>query len=272
MKKYVILFLMISSSLVSAFAQLEDDPKHENHFKYIPPTDTEKYSIDIFDVHAQQQFAFAKIRITNKTNDFLLLKSENIVFTIDGVKYSPKSKVFEIPPTETKTYNARVEGQGANMHVKFLQLSVNSIQVLSLKESISLEKILLPTKGKDIKADNFNIELVEVIHDPNQTLVILVCQYAGNKVGVFAPELPMITGAGNTWKNMTNKLVPVAFQPGEKHKFTLKYFISSSDIKANAGTYGFDWNGSIKEPSSIDIPGVTRNYEYDETLTRQNNK
>ena len=111
MTKTLIFLLTTLFFLPSLMAQTsETDPRHENHYKYIAPIITDEVKIEISNMYSQMNFAQIKLRITNKTNDFMALKSDEIIFRMNGIEYRPNGKIFMIGPRDYITRTIRVDG------------------------------------------------------------------------------------------------------------------------------------------------------------------
>ena len=88
MKTQLILLLLSCSiwPLVGQSQLAETDPRHENHYKYVVPIVTDEIKIEISNVHTQMYFGQMKLRNTNKTNDYIAIKSGDIGFEMNETK------------------------------------------------------------------------------------------------------------------------------------------------------------------------------------------
>ena len=71
-----VLTLLFNISSISSFAQYSEDyPKHENHYS-VETIETSDVLIEFENAHSQQTFTTVKLKVTNKTSDYILYKSK----------------------------------------------------------------------------------------------------------------------------------------------------------------------------------------------------
>src|SRR3989339_539365 len=86
------LFVVITTLIaLSCFGQ-NDNPKHINVYNNSQNIETSDYIISIEDVVSNIKYAKFKIKISNKTADYLLFKVEECVFTSGSITSNPTEK------------------------------------------------------------------------------------------------------------------------------------------------------------------------------------
>ncbi len=127
MKKTILLstlFFLVAS--ISLIAQTKDDLKHENHYKKLAPIENEYYKIEFSDAHSQQQFSFVKVKITNKTNDYLYFEPSECIFRYEFGEFNTKGKRNVIKPNKSSSKVLKVTGDN-NFHVENLEVIIKGI-------------------------------------------------------------------------------------------------------------------------------------------------
>ena len=86
-----------------------------NKIYYLPTKAvTDAVTISIVDAVSLDEETKFKLRITNKTNDYILYKPEESKFVINGKEVKPVEKWLIIVPNETGSRVVNVKGTGYN--------------------------------------------------------------------------------------------------------------------------------------------------------------
>ncbi|MGZ3883348.1 MAG: hypothetical protein ACXVPQ_06825 [Bacteroidia bacterium] len=128
-----------------------------------------------------------KLKITNKTSDFLILKPEECVFKINGAEFRPNDKMLVIDPNGTDFRVLNIKGTDFNK-VKDYSLTVSGIYKVSTSGTvIKADDFKLPASANDFKAGDFSCTMGNLYKETDKTTAKFKCVYNGNKVGMINP-------------------------------------------------------------------------------------
>ncbi len=161
-----------------------DDPKHENHYA-VEKIENDDVLIEFMDAHSQQEFTKVKVKITNKTNDYILFKSSETVFKYEHGTYKPKGGgLFKgenllIEPMKTETKQHRVSGDN-KFHVEKLQLELNGFYKIPANgKVVEAPEFQLPPANNDFTAGPFKCTLEKSKEETQETSALFNCVYQG---------------------------------------------------------------------------------------------
>ncbi len=276
---FVSLFILLS--IIQAVAQDVNDPKHENHFKKVKAIETDQYKIEISDAHAQQAFCQLKLKVTNKTNDYLFISPEEFVFTFDQGVYSPKPKGglaslisggLIIAPQKSKNFVAKVV-DGANFHVENFDLEIKGLYIVSTNgEALVAEQFQLPANKNGFEVGGYRINLSDVSQRTQGTEAEFTCKYIGDKVGIFDPSKLVVSTEKGEFANMERKSKQHVMQKDDEVKFTAKFDIEGRILDMQFATMNIDWKDTFKESEKILQDSHKLSFEIDPGMTAGKNK
>ncbi len=125
--KNILYILMLLIASTPAFAQKEKkvDPKHANHFK-VAKVETDDYIVEVTDIFVRMEEAKCKVKITNKTNDYLVWNPSESVFKFEFGEFKPKEKEVIIKPNDKESKVLNVTGD-TRFHVEALTLEIKGM-------------------------------------------------------------------------------------------------------------------------------------------------
>lgn len=139
--KKIIFTLGLSALLLNQ--SIAQNSKHKNYYKSVVPIEQKSYMITFDDMVSKIDYSKFAFKLTNLTNDFILLRKAESSFIIDGKRYHEKQKELIIKPTKTKSGTFNVSGE-TNYHVDEYSFELSGVY-------------LLPTTGKTHEAPNFHL-------------------------------------------------------------------------------------------------------------------
>lgn len=192
MKKLIVLnVLFVSVMLSQVFAQIPSNhPKHENHYKDIPPIETSEYKIEVLESHSQSQFAMVKIKITNKTKEYLIYEPSETVFAFQHGEFKPYKKRIIIAPWQYTLKTIKVSGD-SRFHVDSYALILNGLYQLPSKGKVyDVPNFELPNTTNYFDIENaYNCKVSgKIIKETQVTEVPFRCTYVGKNVGLIDPS------------------------------------------------------------------------------------
>ena len=283
MTKTIIFLFSTLCLLPSLVAQTpETDPRHENHYKYIAPIITDEVTIEISNMYSQMNFAQVKLRITNKTNDFMALKSDEIIFRINGIDYRPTGKIFMIGPRDYITRAIRVDGDN-RFHVDRFSINFDGFYKIPAEGTAMLaENFSLPNSVNDFEFGEFQCKVAgRIIQSTQITELPLRCTYTGNKVGLIEASRISVKledgqefaniNTGSKIKNLVTTGSTDVLFPGEQTKITSVFRIPAKTADMQFATLSVNFNDSFSETELITIPIPPQDFELDQTKTALKN-
>ncbi len=267
-----ILCVVLLFSSISTFAQSKDDPKHENHFKQLAPINTDAIDIEFSDAHAQQEFCLVKLKITNKTNDFIFFNTEELTFKFDHGIYKPKQKQIIIKPKGSCSYLAKVTGD-SNFHVESFTLEIEGLSRLTTNvTALKVDKFQVPANKNNFTVGDFKINLLKSKQETQETWLRFSCIYEGSKIGIVDPSNIIITTEKGEWANDFKKSKIILLQNGETKKFSAIFHIPGKILDMQFATMHIDWKETFKESELEEMNGHKLNFEFDQGITSGKNK
>ncbi len=272
MRYYFLLFILFLSANFT-FSQKEDDPKYEYHYKQVDKYENDFYSIKIADAHSQQSFTKFKIRITNKTTDYLILKTGEISFFYDFGELHPKNKEFLIEPGKTLNKVISVSDASKNFHVKSLKVKINGIYKMSFNgKTIKMPDFQLPANKNYVESQYVSCKLNNLKKETKQTAVQFKCTYTGDNYLIINPlKANAKIETGQEFAPVNRKAKTKILTKNQKKKFTLYYEIQAKIVDMQFATLNIIWHDTFKESIADKLKGLDLNFEFDAEKTKAKN-
>lgn len=281
MKKVSLLasaLLMIN--LVSFSQRKPDDPKHENHYE-VTSVKSEQVSIEFVDAESQQAFVHMKLKIKNKTNDFILYKSNESIFKFpDGKELNPTyGGMFQgmktiIDPLDNDNKVLKVSDKGYNYHVDHFTFISNGFYLVPVNGKVQeAADYQLPPSANSFKAGNFTCDLDKMKKETKETSVSFKCKYTGQDIGILdASKLAVKTKDGMEYANDNRKEKMVIMMPGDEEKITAVFHIPGKITDMQFATMFIIWKNTFSEskPKAMKIPNTE--LKLDPGLTEAKNR
>jgi hypothetical protein len=272
--KRIIFGLVFLLTITSVFAQRkENDPKHEYHYRQIPTIETPELKIDIVDAHSQAEFNKMKLKITNKTGDYIVFKPSQCVIKNEKGEFKITDKDIIIGPHESDSKVLTVKG--SNMHVKSLTLILNGFSIISSKGTVqTAPDFKLPASANDFTAGPFQCTLLKSSKETDRTDVQFKCTYTGSNYGILQPsKVVMKTEKGDEYATMKSSAKPVLLSNGKKDNFTATFMIPGKVVDMQFANLLLVWKDTFTESkeTSITVPS-NFNFELDPGMTEAKNR
>lgn len=270
MKHLFTTLLLVFSLSFLAQERLAVDPSFRVYYKETS-FETDDYKVYIEDAIAIEAWVKFKVRIFNKTNDYLIFDPTELVFTIGGKEIAGTDKPVIVFPNDEATRVVDAKNKGCqydkiNITVKHLHKVPTNIK------EIKTEDFNIPPGPKEFTAGNFKCNLKSAAIKTDKTLLKFVCIYEGDAIGILAPgaitaEMPR--GQENTNSNRNKGAL---LEKGKSDDF----FVEFKEIK-DAGNMQKDpfklkWNTVFKESKKEAIGGGKFTLEVDNPKSAEKNK
>ncbi|HXD94477.1 MAG TPA: caspase family protein [Bacteroidia bacterium] len=216
--KKILLTLVVIMGLAfnSATAQKETrykDAKVESDF----------VTIDLVDAVSTDAGTKFKLKIQNKTGDYIIYKAEESKFVINGTEVQPKEKMLIIEPNESGSRIINIKG--AYNTVKNYSFVVNGLYKVSPNgNTISAPDFKLPASQNAFTAGNFNCSMADLEKKTDKTNVKFKCVYNGDKMGfVYLSKAAVKMPDGKEYASTHTKTKPILFMRSDDDRFTLTW-------------------------------------------------
>jgi hypothetical protein len=278
-KALFLLFAFCALLDVNTFAQRKPtDPKHENHYQ-ATPVDTDEVSISFSDAHSQQEFTTAKIKVMNKTSDYILFKTNESAFKYDFGEYHPsvggffRGSKMMVAPKDSDTRILKVTG-GSKFHVESLTLVLNGFNRVSSEGKVAdAPDFKLPAAVNDFKAGAFKCSLEKIKKETKETEVTFKCVYQGNDIGIVDPsKITLKLENGQEYANDNRKSKAELVLPGEDVNFTASFHVPGKITDMQFANMLLVWKNTFTESKIVPITVGTSTLTIDPGMTEAKNK
>jgi len=262
---------------VSGFAQRkETDPAYEKHYADVAPIETDEIRIEVIRPHSQQAFSQIALKITNKTDDYIVVKKHAITFRSAENGYGdkhPKEDIDLVEPKGEITRSIKVEG-GIGFRVDKLEVLFDGAFSRAAPNGT-------PTGGGEfkMKPDNnsimmgqFAITLKKWKFDAREVTADFKVRYRGEGVGLVSEELLKIRKEDGTFlKNTEAKAKPFVMAPMATRTVTVVRPFAKDEVGKN-GSIFIVWDEALQESlgTPFQVPGLS--FQYDAEKTKAENK
>ena len=247
------LTVLIGLSISSAIAQKETrykDAKMESDY----------VTVTLVDAVSTEGGSKFKLKIQNKTNDYIIYKAEESKFIINGTEVQPKEKMLLIEPNETGSRVINIKG-GYNA-VKNYSFVMDGLYKVSPSNGmvVSAPDFKLPASQNSFTAGGFNCTMHSLEKKTDKTSVKFVCVYNGDKMGfVYPSKVTVKMPDGNEYASTYTKTKALLFMKGEDDHFTLAWekMKSGKDMDMQLVDMNIIWHEAFVEAVVRKIKGAT---------------
>lgn len=252
---------------------------HENHYE-VKTIETPELTVEFEDAHSQQTFTIVKLKITNKTSEYIVYRVNESVFKYDfGHEYAlPKAglglgllsgNTILIKPKSTEIKTLKVSGSG-NHHVENLKLVLNGFYKLSATGVVvAVPDFALSADNAAFTAGGFQFSLVKSKQQFYKTTVRFNCTYTGSGYGIVNFARSAIAAKNNKYyPNENVKDKTDILEPGDHQDFTVEAQVYDSQNPAGR----IVWNNTFAESTPIPLGVGVAKLLFDETVTYLKNK
>lgn len=217
-----------------------------------------------------EKYLKVKLRIKNKTNDYMILRANECVFKVNGQEMKTEEKVLLIAPNDDDFRVIDLKGTG--LMVENFQLVVGGLSRFPAdSKGIAAPDFKLPPSMNDFNAGPFKVNMVRMSKETQRTDVKFRAVYAGEKIGIFEPsQIAMRMPDGKEYANYKSDRKALIFLQGEEDAFTTSWLndgmIGSGDMqKADMLIL---WRSAFKEVTPTKMEAQTLSIKYNPALCK----
>lgn len=279
-------FLLAAALLiaVNSFAQKEEKKskkeieaekaKENQVFVYKDASfETDDYSIFITDVVAKNAYVKFKMKVFNKTNDYIVVKPMEMGFLSEGKTATTKDKVFVVAPNEEDW--KVIDFKGAGMQVNQFVIEAKGIYRASAGgKAIEVPNFDLPPSKNEFTVANATCILKKHELTTAKTTAKFDINYSGDGVIIVNPyrcAAVMPNGADNA---NAKKSSPILLEKGQSEDFSLAFeeVAGAGDMQKKG--IKIKWNDTFKETKLLksEAPKITIDKDEEKTKAKQKEK
>lgn len=260
-------------------ATAQKEKKYEKLYYNNITQESDKYTIEVDNAVSTAGETKFKLKITNKTGDYLIFKPEECKFTINGKDVAPKEKWLIIKPFSNDFRIINCKGPDYNK-VKSYSFSADGIYTASPKGTVAkADDYKLPPSSNDFSAGDFKCTLDKLSKETDKTEAKFKVVYSGNKVGFIDPlksAAKMPDGNEYAAKYSSGLLGgsgPIMLMKGENDSFTIKWERMEGGKKMDMQKVDMivQWRETFTEAPLEKAKGSILNFEFDQATSDAKN-
>ncbi len=244
--KTILLALALCIGLHS-FAQKKDKPNENTKFLYKEASiETDDYSIYIVDVISNAKQAKFKIKIFNKTNDYLLIKPNEFKFVSGDKTIISLDKTYVVAPNEEES--KVLDFKGSDMLVEKYTLECYGIYKASAGGKVyPISNFELPASKNEIISNGFTCTLLKSELNTDKSVAKYECAYTGDGVGIINPSKASAIMPNGQENVNSKKNHPMVLEKGKKDDFTLVFNEVNGAGDMQKKGIQIKWNDTFRE-------------------------
>ncbi|MCK6650553.1 MAG: hypothetical protein L6Q66_12920, partial [Bacteroidia bacterium] len=183
MKKIIFALFVAVAATTSTSAQ-----EYKKVFFKTQTVETNDVKVTIDGAVATARETKFKIKLINKTNDYLIYKPAESTFKIGGKSYNPSEKWVIIRPNDDGSSVLNIPGTEFLVAADYDFVLDGLYRVNTNTGGISTPDFKLPASVNDFKTGNFTVNVVKVKKTTARTDATFKATYNGDKIGIFEPN------------------------------------------------------------------------------------
>jgi len=276
MKTISTVLILVVSLFMSAksYCQIQTtDPRHVNIYNDITNLETDEYAISIEDVVSNVKYVKFKIKIINKTADYLLFKGEECAFVSGSIAAKADEKPAFIDPFSSKSKVIEFKGTD-NFHVDNFEITIKGLYKVVIGSNVfAAPDFQLPPNMKDFTAGQFSCNMLKTEQKTQSTWAKFGCKYNGQKIGFVNPAKCVVRiPDGKEFATANLKSKSEMLLPGEESKFTAEFQIPGKVTDMQFTTMNIIWKDSFSETTATPLASQKAQFKIDEAKTSVKNK
>ncbi|MDF2448992.1 MAG: hypothetical protein K0R26_1496 [Bacteroidota bacterium] len=222
-----------------------------------------------------------KLKITNKTNDYILYKPTESSFNIEGKDLKPSEKMAIIKPNGSDVIIVNLKGSGYNKVKNYSFVIDGLYRVAADGKTIEAENFKLPASQNEFKAGAFTCDLSNLVKTSGKTEAKFKCSYNGDNVGIIHYNRPAVKMPdGKEYANekkpglLESKNKDIIIMKGGEETLTLLWEKMEGGKAMDMQKVPMEviWHATFTEAPAVKMKSETLNFEFDEALTTAKNK
>lgn len=253
-----LLFAAMLFAAGSMFSQ-----KEEKKVMYKEATaETDDYKIYIVDAVAYAAQSKFKMKVFNKTNDYLMIKPKEITFISGERSLSSIDRNFVVAPNDEASLV--IDYKDKNIQVDKYSIDVKGIYKAPAGGKISeAPNFELPPAKKEFTTGNFTCSLKKNDSKTDKTVSRFECAYNGDGVGVINPMKTVATMPNGTDNPNSKKNRPILIEKGLSEDFVLVFLEVKDAGDMQRKPIQVKWGETFRESKLMPLKGVKIDLEKD---------
>lgn len=263
-----ILFSLLCLASASSYSQYKKVIYRDTTLNF------DDYTIYLVDFVAAPTELKFKIRILNRSKDFIQYRPEQSSFVVNGQKMAIEPDLVVVGPNETKNKVVRVNGNGFQ-ELRSFGFQLDGLSRVQASNPLIVEAFRLPAAENSFVAGPFRIDLVKVKKSTNLTEVLFKATYQGeNDFGLVYPSnISVLMPDGKTYANLKTRYKHQAIAPGQSEDFYAVWERMPGGALNDMQKVDMlvQFNKVFNDTKSKEIEGMEFEFTWDEQLTRAAN-
>jgi hypothetical protein len=260
---------------MGCIAIAQKEVKYEKIFYKDSKTETGDLTIVVDNAVSTDVETKFKLKIINKTGDYIIYKPEESKFIINGKEFKPTEKWLIISPNESDFKVINLKGAEYNK-VKSYSFVVDGLyKVSSAGKVIAAPDFKLPPAQNDFKAEGFTGTLGKLQKETDKTEVKFKCAYNGNKIGLIIPNKVSVKLPDGTERaTAKSKSKVIMLMKGESEEITLKWDRMEGGKPQDMQKVEMiiKWNEAFSEAEPEKMKSETLEQTFDEVMSNEKGK
>lgn len=277
MKKTILSLFAAFTAFVSV-AQLS--PDYEVHYRQLEPVSNDDITIEIDDHYSQAEYCKFRMKITNKTGDYIVIKTEEIEMVMDHGTYHPIAKTVIIDPFKSASKTIQAEGDN-RFQVDKYTLNLKGFYKVPAKGNVAaMDNFKLPATKNDFEGGNFMCKVDgEITKETKVTEVPLTCKYNGNSIAIIDPSKCVVKLESGQEYATTNRGPKIKLSgndnivmPGEDKKVKAVFEVPAKIVDMQFANMEIVWKETFTESKLVPMTIESQSIEKDPGLTEGKNR
>jgi hypothetical protein len=199
-----------------------------------------------------------KLKITNKSDDYIIYKPTESVFKIKGTEKKPIEEWLIIRPNDSDYRVVNLKGPDYMVAENFNFILDGLYRVSLNAKGSTAPDFKLPAPVNDFKAGGFSVTLDKYKKETDRTDAKFKVTYNGDKIGIFEPnKVAMKMPDGKEYANYHSDKKPLILDKGKSDDFTVAW----KEIPTASGDMQkvemlILWRDSFKEVTPTKVPAI----------------
>lgn len=248
--------ILLATILLTGLSLFSQEKKEEKKVMYKEATaETDDYKIYIVDAVAYPAQSKFKMKVFNKSNDYLLIKPSEIKFMSGDKLLSSTDRTFVVAPNDEASLV--IDYKDKNMQVDKYSLDVKGIYKASAGGKIAeTPNFELPPSKNEFSTGNFSCTLKKNDSKTDKTVSRFECAYNGDGVGVINPAKTVAVMPNGADNPNSKKNKAMVIEKGVVEDFTLVFLEVKGAGDMQKKPIQVKWGETFRESKLMPLKGV----------------
>jgi hypothetical protein len=269
---YIKSLLLLGLILLGSLGLAQNNKVKPNYVYCYKETTLETDDYKIYIVSGQNEYDYAKfkIRIFNKTTDYLIFKPSECSFLIGTQDLIPKDKQIVVPPNSEESKVIDVNGKNCQVE-KFTFEIKTYYKVMNDLPPIQVEAFNLPPKKNDFKAGAFECKHLSNKLNTEKSNIKFGCTYVGEGIGILDPDKCSAVMPGGKENVNSKQHQSMLLEKGKYEDFAVEIRTIPNTGDMSSEPFKIKWNDTFKDSKVMPLKGSKVEIELDKEKTEKKN-